>query len=157
MTVDQNSKVLLPPPHTWNDFSTALTLVCRPEFGGTCSRTFIFCHLLFRSFLPYACALLVSGVTPHICSKHRFSPYEWYDAHPCNPGSDVVENNFTLLNSFWFGMGALMQQGMYVSLPPPQPSPPSPATPLNKHILRVPLLFGVYLHDVCVCVVCFPR
>lgn len=42
---------------------------------------------------------------------HRFSPYEWYDAHPCNPGSDIVENNFTLLNSFWFGMGALMQQG----------------------------------------------
>uniref|UniRef100_A0A8C2Z3Y2 Glutamate receptor n=1 Tax=Cyclopterus lumpus TaxID=8103 RepID=A0A8C2Z3Y2_CYCLU len=41
----------------------------------------------------------------------RFSPYEWYDAHPCNPGSDVVENNFTLLNSFWFGVGSLMQQG----------------------------------------------
>lgn len=41
----------------------------------------------------------------------RFSPYEWYDAHPCNPGSEVVENNFTLLNSFWFGMGSLMQQG----------------------------------------------
>lgn len=43
----------------------------------------------------------------------RFSPYEWYDAHPCNPGSEVVENNFTLLNSFWFGMGSLMQQGMW--------------------------------------------
>uniref|UniRef100_A0A671Q655 Glutamate receptor n=1 Tax=Sinocyclocheilus anshuiensis TaxID=1608454 RepID=A0A671Q655_9TELE len=25
--------------------------------------------------------------------------------------SDVVENNFTLLNSFWFGVGSLMQQG----------------------------------------------
>jgi hypothetical protein len=45
-------------------------------------------------------------------SPCRFSPYEWYDAHPCNPGSDVVENNFTLLNSFWFGVGSLMQQGM---------------------------------------------
>lgn len=45
-------------------------------------------------------------------SCRRFSPYEWYDAHPCNPGSEVVENNFTLLNSFWFGMGSLMQQGM---------------------------------------------
>ncbi|XP_009954564.1 PREDICTED: glutamate receptor ionotropic, kainate 2-like, partial [Leptosomus discolor] len=40
-----------------------------------------------------------------------FSPYEWYNPHPCNPDSDVVENNFTLLNSFWFGVGALMQQG----------------------------------------------
>ena len=36
---------------------------------------------------------------------HRFSPYEWYNPHPCNPDSDVVENNFTLLNSFWFGVG----------------------------------------------------
>ncbi|XP_078265023.1 glutamate receptor ionotropic, kainate 1 isoform X3 [Rhinoraja longicauda] len=40
-----------------------------------------------------------------------FTPYEWYNPHPCNPESDVVENNFTLLNSFWFGVGALMQQG----------------------------------------------
>ena len=47
-----------------------------------------------------------------LCDLLRFSPYEWYDAHPCNPGSDVVENNFTLLNSFWFGVGSLMQQGM---------------------------------------------
>ncbi|EMP36169.1 Glutamate receptor, ionotropic kainate 2 [Chelonia mydas] len=43
--------------------------------------------------------------------RERFSPYEWYNPHPCNPDSDVVENNFTLLNSFWFGVGALMQQG----------------------------------------------
>lgn len=49
---------------------------------------------------------------PTRCLLPRFSPYEWYDAHPCNPGSDVVENNFTLLNSFWFGVGSLMQQGL---------------------------------------------
>lgn len=48
---------------------------------------------------------------------HRFSPYEWYNPHPCNPDSDVVENNFTLLNSFWFGVGALMQQGRRLCLP----------------------------------------
>lgn len=47
---------------------------------------------------------------------HRFTPYEWYNPHPCNPDSDVVENNFTLLNSFWFGVGALMQQGTPVTL-----------------------------------------
>lgn len=46
----------------------------------------------------------------------RFSPYEWYNPHPCNPDSDMVENNFTLLNSFWFGVGALMQQGRRFSL-----------------------------------------
>lgn len=49
---------------------------------------------------------------------HRFSPYEWYNPHPCNPDSDVVENNFTLLNSFWFGVGALMQQGRRLCLHP---------------------------------------
>lgn len=54
-----------------------------------------------------------------LCSlsfSYRFSPYEWYNPHPCNPDSDVVENNFTLLNSFWFGVGALMQQGSCLSL-----------------------------------------
>ncbi|XP_043850555.1 glutamate receptor ionotropic, kainate 3 isoform X8 [Dromiciops gliroides] len=54
---------------------------------------------------------LTLGHDLELSSSSRFSPYEWYDAHPCNPGSDIVENNFTLLNSFWFGMGSLMQQG----------------------------------------------
>uniref|UniRef100_A0A670IJ84 Glutamate receptor n=1 Tax=Podarcis muralis TaxID=64176 RepID=A0A670IJ84_PODMU len=58
----------------------------------------------------YFCLLLVKYVLFSV-NYHRFSPYEWYNPHPCNPDSDVVENNFTLLNSFWFGVGALMQQG----------------------------------------------
>ncbi|WAR07420.1 GRIK2-like protein, partial [Mya arenaria] len=41
----------------------------------------------------------------------RFSPYEWYNPHPCNPETDTVENSFTLSNSFWFCVGTLMQQG----------------------------------------------
>lgn len=41
----------------------------------------------------------------------RFSPYEWYNPHPCNPEEDTVENSFTLSNSFWFTVGTLMQQG----------------------------------------------
>ncbi|XP_061145491.1 glutamate receptor ionotropic, kainate 3 isoform X1 [Syngnathus typhle] len=56
---------------------------------------------ILLAYLGVSCVLFVIA---------RFSPYEWYDAHPCNPGSDVVENNFTLLNSFWFGVGSLMQQ-----------------------------------------------
>ncbi|KAA8586899.1 hypothetical protein FQN60_000735 [Etheostoma spectabile] len=35
----------------------------------------------------------------------------WYNPHPCNPSSTLIQNNFTLLNSFWFGVGALMRQG----------------------------------------------
>ncbi|XP_009707650.1 PREDICTED: glutamate receptor ionotropic, kainate 2-like, partial [Cariama cristata] len=57
-----------------------------------------------------SCHIPTNELSLSMC-RRRFSPYEWYDAHPCNPGSDIVENNFTLLNSFWFGMGALMQQG----------------------------------------------
>ena len=41
----------------------------------------------------------------------RFSPYEWYNPHPCNPDHGVMENIFTLSNSFWFAVGTLMQQG----------------------------------------------
>ena len=41
----------------------------------------------------------------------RFSPYEWYNPHPCNPDYTVMENIFTLSNSFWFAVGTLMQQG----------------------------------------------
>ncbi|CAL1527178.1 unnamed protein product, partial [Lymnaea stagnalis] len=41
----------------------------------------------------------------------RFSPYEWYNPHPCNPDTDLVENTFNLSNSFWFTVGTLMQQG----------------------------------------------
>ncbi|XP_030075867.1 glutamate receptor ionotropic, kainate 3 [Microcaecilia unicolor] len=57
---------------------------------------------ILLAYLGVSCVLFVIA---------RFSPYEWYDAHPCNPGSDIVENSFTLLNSFWFAVGALMQQG----------------------------------------------
>ncbi|XP_051813206.1 glutamate receptor ionotropic, kainate 2 isoform X3 [Acanthochromis polyacanthus] len=57
---------------------------------------------ILLAYLGVSCVLFVIA---------RFSPYEWYNPHPCNPDSDVVENNFTLLNSFWFGVGALMQQG----------------------------------------------
>ncbi|KAI2665661.1 Glutamate receptor ionotropic, kainate 2 [Labeo rohita] len=64
--------------------------------------------------LGVSCVLFViASKCVSLCSRCalRFSPYEWYNPHPCNPDSDVVENNFTLLNSFWFGVGALMRQG----------------------------------------------
>lgn len=36
----------------------------------------------------------------------RLSPYEWYES-----GSDELDNQFTVLNSLWFTIGCLMQQG----------------------------------------------
>ncbi len=45
------------------------------------------------------------------CCKYRFTPYEWQNPHPCNDDPSIVENQFTLLNSLWFTLGSLVQQG----------------------------------------------
>lgn len=41
----------------------------------------------------------------------RFSPYEWHNPHPCLADSDVVENQFSVSNSFWFITGTFLRQG----------------------------------------------
>lgn len=77
-------------------------------------------------------AYVVVSVTIWVVA--RFSPYEWSELNPCVGGGDmgcdcqppstlslqdchtattllVIENDFTLANSFWFTIGTLMQQG----------------------------------------------
>ncbi|KAG1662344.1 Glutamate receptor ionotropic, kainate 2 [Nymphon striatum] len=51
------------------------------------------------------------GVSVFLFIIARFSPYEWVSPHPCNQESDVLENQFSLMNSLWFTIGSLMQQG----------------------------------------------
>ncbi|XP_014671617.1 PREDICTED: LOW QUALITY PROTEIN: glutamate receptor ionotropic, kainate 3-like [Priapulus caudatus] len=51
------------------------------------------------------------GVSLLLFVLARFSPYEWYNPHPCNRNSDLIENQFTVMNSLWFTIGSLMQQG----------------------------------------------
>ena len=70
------------------------------------------------SFLsPLSFDIWIYMVAAYLCVSFmlfilgRFSPYEWYNPHPCNDNTDVVENQFTLLNSLWFTIGSLMQQG----------------------------------------------
>ncbi|XP_055858129.1 glutamate receptor ionotropic, kainate 2 isoform X1 [Episyrphus balteatus] len=41
----------------------------------------------------------------------RFSPYEWNNPHPCLKESDIVENQFSVSNSFWFITGTFLRQG----------------------------------------------
>lgn len=41
----------------------------------------------------------------------RFSPYEWNNPHPCHEESDIVENQFSVSNSFWFITGTFLRQG----------------------------------------------
>lgn len=41
----------------------------------------------------------------------RVSPYEWADPHPCRKEDKILRNQFSIMNSFWFTMAAVMQQG----------------------------------------------
>ncbi|KAH8384925.1 hypothetical protein KR200_007478 [Drosophila serrata] len=41
----------------------------------------------------------------------RFSPYEWKNPHPCFKETDIVENQFSISNSFWFITGTFLRQG----------------------------------------------
>ena len=45
----------------------------------------------------------------------RFSPYEWGNNFPCNQDSLLVQNQWSLLNSFWFTMVNLLRQGTNIS------------------------------------------
>ncbi|GFT00129.1 glutamate receptor ionotropic, kainate 3 [Trichonephila clavipes] len=45
----------------------------------------------------------------------RLSPYEWDNINPCRQEEKIEENCFTLLNSMWFTIASLMQQGCEIS------------------------------------------
>ncbi|KAK3105052.1 hypothetical protein FSP39_016196 [Pinctada imbricata] len=45
----------------------------------------------------------------------RLTPFEWTHPGPCDPNTDNVQNQFSLLNSLWFCIGCLLQQGSDLS------------------------------------------
>ena len=45
----------------------------------------------------------------------RFSPNQWEEPPNCQKDPEEYENQYTFLNSFWFTLGALMQQGSDVA------------------------------------------
>ncbi|KAL3314275.1 Glutamate receptor ionotropic, kainate 1, partial [Cichlidogyrus casuarinus] len=45
----------------------------------------------------------------------RMSPYEWNRPHPCDEDSEEMENQFFMLNSLWFYIAALLNQGTDIS------------------------------------------
>jgi len=60
----------------------------------------------------YICTLLVFVlVTLIIYVLARFSPNQWEEPDMCTKDPEEYENQFNFLNSFWFVLGALMQQG----------------------------------------------
>ena len=67
------------------------------------------CSLALEIWLYILLAYLLVSLTIWIVA--RFSPNEWSTPHPCVDTGYVVQNDFTLANSFWFTVGTLMQQG----------------------------------------------
>lgn len=41
----------------------------------------------------------------------RFSPYEWNNPMPLHQDCDILENQFSVSNSFWFITGTFLRQG----------------------------------------------
>ncbi|GAB6033600.1 hypothetical protein CHUAL_013605 [Chamberlinius hualienensis] len=74
-------------------------------------------HRLFSFMKPLAVDIWLYVLAAYIVvsltmfTVARFSPYEWHNLHPCRGEQDVMENQFSLGNSFWFTIGTLMQQG----------------------------------------------
>uniref|UniRef100_T1IJ46 Glutamate receptor ionotropic, kainate 2 n=1 Tax=Strigamia maritima TaxID=126957 RepID=T1IJ46_STRMM len=56
-------------------------------------------------------ATAVLGVSLVLFFLSRVSPYEWDNPHPCDSDPEELENQFNLMNSMWFVIGSLMQQG----------------------------------------------
>ena len=58
----------------------------------------------------YCVALALIGVSLILFLVSRFSPYEWYYDASKNPNG--LHNDFTIFNTFWFNIAAIMQQGV---------------------------------------------
>ena len=57
--------------------------------------------------------LAYAGVSVVLFVVSRFSPYEWQIEDSVN--GPTFTNDFTMLNSLWFALGAIMQQGCDIS------------------------------------------
>ncbi|KAK3923037.1 Glutamate receptor ionotropic, kainate 2 [Frankliniella fusca] len=45
----------------------------------------------------------------------RIAPAEWTNPYPCIEEPEELENQFSMLNAFWFTIGAIMQQGSEIA------------------------------------------
>uniref|UniRef100_A0A0N5C5R2 PBPe domain-containing protein n=1 Tax=Strongyloides papillosus TaxID=174720 RepID=A0A0N5C5R2_STREA len=68
--------------------------------------------LSFSVWISLLAAYLIVSCTMWLLA--RFSPYEWFDVQQIDErdkSMDNHKNQFSLLNSLWFAVGSLMQQG----------------------------------------------
>lgn len=54
--------------------------------------------------------------SPSVVLSARLTPYEWYNPHPYLKGRcNLLINQYSLGNSFWFPVGGFMQQGSTIA------------------------------------------
>uniref|UniRef100_A0A673Z134 Glutamate receptor n=1 Tax=Salmo trutta TaxID=8032 RepID=A0A673Z134_SALTR len=62
---------------------------------------------MLLAYLAVSCVLFLVA---------RLTPYEWYNPHPCMKGRcNLLINQYSLGNSFWFPVGGFMQQGSTIA------------------------------------------
>ncbi|KAG9348263.1 hypothetical protein JZ751_001998 [Albula glossodonta] len=62
---------------------------------------------MLLAYLAVSCVLFLVA---------RLTPYEWYNPHPCLRGRcNLLINQYSLGNSFWFPVGGFMQQGSTIA------------------------------------------
>ncbi|XP_063292370.1 glutamate receptor ionotropic, kainate 4 [Pelobates fuscus] len=62
---------------------------------------------MLLAYLAVSCVLFLVA---------RLTPYEWYSPHPCAQGRcNLLVNQYSLGNSFWFPVGGFMQQGSTIA------------------------------------------
>ncbi|CAD6205044.1 GSCOCG00003115001-RA-CDS [Cotesia congregata] len=72
---------------------------------------------LFAFLSPFSTDVWIYVVTAYLAVsvmffiQARMSPNEWMNPHPCVSEPEELENSFSLKNSLWTTVGALMQQG----------------------------------------------
>ncbi|XP_074099240.1 glutamate receptor ionotropic, kainate 2 isoform X2 [Cotesia typhae] len=72
---------------------------------------------LFAFLSPFSTDVWIYVVTAYLAVsvmffiQARMAPNEWMNPHPCVSEPEELENSFSLKNSLWTTVGALMQQG----------------------------------------------
>ncbi len=77
--------------------------------SGKPTRLFSFMNPLAVEIWLYVLAAYVL-VSFTLFVMARFSPYEWKNPHPCVTDNEVMENQFSVSNSFWFITGTFLRQ-----------------------------------------------
>ncbi|XP_011500631.1 PREDICTED: glutamate receptor ionotropic, kainate 3-like, partial [Ceratosolen solmsi marchali] len=69
----------------------------------------------FHSYVWIYLALIFIFVSLLFFVLGRVSPAEWNNTYPCIEEPNELQNQFTITNSFWFTIGAIMQQGSEIA------------------------------------------